>query len=190
MPVERGVTKTLGATGKVVLKASVKANVFFANEMEGMSYWFSNGDTIEGNTFVANQRGGLAVLGASRPSITRNLLVENPIAVWAGKISDEAARNPAPTGSPALEANVLWANPIALQVDGRPAELPPGNPTLEPGFVARAALDFALSAESNARQRGAGAADPISIRSPFPIQPEEREIIPDSEGRDFRLWKE
>lgn len=170
--------------------ASVKSNVFFANEMEGMSCWFANVDTIEGNTFVANARGGLSVLGASRPNIVKNLFVENPIAVSAGKIADQAAREPAPTGSPALQANVLWANPIELQVDGKKVELPPGNDTLEPGFVARAELDFALSADSGARRRGVGAGDPISIRSPFPIQPEEREILPDSEGRDFRLWKE
>ncbi len=172
-------------------RASVKANVFFANEMSGMSCWFANSDAIEGNTFVANVREGLAVLGGSKPTIEKNLFAENPIAVMVGRIADDPTGAKAtPTGQLALRSNVLWSNPIAFQVDGKPADMPPGNDTLDPGFVARAERDFALSAESSARGRGAGAAGPISMRSPFPIQPEEREIIPDSDGRDSRLWKE
>ena len=51
-----------------VTAAQVQANVFWKNEMNGMSCWFENRDGITNNTFAANRREGLSVLGASSPA--------------------------------------------------------------------------------------------------------------------------
>ncbi|RYD70739.1 MAG: hypothetical protein EOP84_26175, partial [Verrucomicrobiaceae bacterium] len=67
------------ASGKT--RATVRGNLFWKNEMEGMVCWFDSQDLIEGNTFVANVRGGLAVSGGGKPNVIRNIFVSNPIAV-------------------------------------------------------------------------------------------------------------
>ena len=64
------------ASGKTA--AQVRGNVFWKNEMNGVSCWFENRDRIANNTFAANLREGLSVLGASEPVIERNIFWQNP----------------------------------------------------------------------------------------------------------------
>ena len=75
--------------------AQVSGNVFFANEMNGMSCWTENHDVILRNTFHGNLREGLAVLGGSEPEITYNIFSAHPVALLQGPIrGDESDRYP------------------------------------------------------------------------------------------------
>ncbi|MDQ3439728.1 MAG: right-handed parallel beta-helix repeat-containing protein [Planctomycetota bacterium] len=171
------------ASGKTA--ATVKGNVFWRNEMGGMSCWFNNADNVEGNTIVGNLREGVGVLGNSETKLTKNLFAGNPIGVACSQISGE----PASTPKPVLSGNVFWDNPEDFQMLGKAAPLPAGNEKAAPTFASVERSDFSMPPDSPARKLGAGAADPIPIASPFPITPSERAIIPDGQTRDYDKWK-
>jgi beta-lactamase regulating signal transducer with metallopeptidase domain/nitrous oxidase accessory protein NosD len=169
--------------------ATVAGNVFWRNEMDAISCWFNNVDTIEQNTIIGNLREGIAVIGGSKPTLSRNVFARNPIAVTCSKVASTGQPlAEAPSGDPRLEANFFFENQRQVQ-DGEVAKpLPPGNQSADP-MVAGAGDNFRLAADSPARLASAGAADPITFASPFPIQPEESSIIPDLDTRDYSKWK-
>ncbi|MBN2127899.1 MAG: right-handed parallel beta-helix repeat-containing protein [Sedimentisphaerales bacterium] len=175
--------------------AVVSDNLFYANEMCGVSCWFQNRDTIEGNTFVGNKRSGLEVLGASAPSVRRNIFYANPTGVFLGNIGSKS-RFAQSDGTVALQDNLFWANAhdVACRPDANTVEtIVPGQEThtlrTDPQFAAAATKDFSLAVGSPARQNDIGVADPISFAGPWPLQPEERAIIPEGDTRDSRLWR-
>jgi nitrous oxidase accessory protein len=169
--------------------ALVRDNVFWRNEMNAISCWFDNRDLIEGNSIIGNLREGIAVLGASRPSLVRNVFVGNPIAVYCGTIAaPESPAAPATPGEPQVERNVFFDNPVPLQVRDASQPLPPGNESSDPQ-LGGAADAFRPAATSPARRLGAGATDPIDLASPFALQPEELAMVPDTDTRTWLLWK-
>lgn len=182
------------ASGKT--EATIRGNVFFRNEMGGVSCWFHNRDRIEGNTFVGNLREGLKVLGASEPVVRRNIFHSNPAAIITGPIGsdDDGAEG---TGAPALVENLFADNERTYVVhgpgweEGEDRELDDGTKsvTYDPRFRNAAVGDFGLAADSPARAAGIGVADPIPFKSPWPLLPEEKAIIPDGDTRDSRQWK-
>ena len=175
--------------------AVVKGNLFYANEMGGMSCWFQNQDLIEGNTFANNKQSGLSILGASKPSVRRNIFYADSAGVTRADVSDKSPFAKS-DGSMALESNIFWANEHDLQRGSAPGTFEPialdekTGIAADPQFVAPGAKDFSLKADSPARQKGIGAADPLSFRSPWPLQPEERAIIPKGDTRDYRQWRD
>lgn len=175
------------ASGKTA--ATVTGNLFWRNEMDGISCWFDNADRVEGNTFVDNRREAVAVVGAARPTIARNVFVGNVLGITCGQVSGRDGK-PAPgEPAPTIEANVFWRHDADVQRMGQPATRPAGNDAADPKFVAADRNDFALAADSPARAAGVGAADPLSPVSPWPIQPVEQKMIPDGETRDWNAWK-
>ena len=175
--------------------AVVSGNLFYANEMCGVSCWFQNADTIEGNTFVENQRSGLEILGASKPTVRRNIFYANPTSVFLGNIGSES-RFAQSDGTVALDTNLFWANEhdVAWRPDANTVEtIVPGQEThtlqTDPQFAAAETKDFSLAAGSVARQKDVGVADPMPLASPWPLQPEERAIIPEGDTRDSRQWR-
>lgn len=169
--------------------ANVAGNVFWRNEMDAMSCWFDNTDTIEQNTIIDNLREGIAVLGGSKPTVSRNIFIRNPIAVTCGKIASRGQPvEQAPSGAPKLVANFFFENPKQVQEGEVAKPLPPGNQSADPK-LANTGENFRLAADSPARLAKAGAADPISFASPFPIQPGETSIIPNRDTRDYSQWK-
>jgi hypothetical protein len=169
--------------------ATVRGNVFWRNEMDAMSCWFDNADTVEGNTILGNLREGIAAIGGARPNLVRNVFLDNPIAVTCSKAAS-SGRQPAesPLGDPMIAENFFFKNPNLVQEGQGAKPLPPGNRTADPE-VGDAGNNFRLAADSPARAANAGAADPIALASPFAIQPEETAIVPDSETRDYSRWK-
>jgi parallel beta-helix repeat protein len=169
--------------------ATVVGNVFWRNEMDAMSCWFNNADTIEHNTVIGNLREGILVVGGSKPTLSRNLFARNPIAVACSKVASSGQQlAEAPGGAPRLLANFFFDNPKQFQEGEVAKPLPAGNQSADPK-VAGAGDNFRLAADSPARLANAGAADPIAFASPFPIQPEETSIIPDLDTRDYSKWK-
>ncbi len=170
-------------------RATVGGNVFWRNEMDAISCWFNNADTIEHNTIIGNLREGIAVVGGSKPTLSRNIFARNPIAVTCSKVGSTRQQvAEAPSGDPKLVANFFFENPGLVQLGEAAKPLPPGNLSVDPK-IAGAGDNFRLAADSPARLARAGATDPIAFASPFPIQPEETSIIPDRDTRDYSKWK-
>ncbi len=191
----RGGIYASGATS-----ARVEQNVFFVNEMNGMSCWFSNRDLIAGNTFADNFREGLAVLGASAPIVQNNIFSGQPIAILQNRIGGQDAAGQT-LGAPVMLGNLFWSNSTNW---ARPADLRGTNElTVEsvelsaesrsvltdPEFQQPGNRDFSSRLRSLARREGIGAIQPLSYASPWSLQPEEKAIIPDGETRDSRQWK-
>lgn len=175
--------------------AVVKGNLFYDNEMGGMSCWFQNGDLIEGNTFANNKQAGLTILGASKPSIRRNIFYADSAGVTRADVGDKSPWAKS-DGSITLEDNLFWANEHDVQKGATPGAFEPvaldGKTGLavDPQFVAPGAKDYSLKTDSPARQKGIGVADPISGTSPWPLQPQERAIVPQGDTRDWRQWRD
>ena len=67
--------------------AAVRDNVFWRNEMDAVSCWFNNADTIDRNTVIDNRREGIAVLGDSRPTLSGKVIAGSPVGLELGQIS-------------------------------------------------------------------------------------------------------
>jgi len=179
--------------------AHVQGNLFYNNEMDGMSCWFQNRDTIEGNTFVQNHREALAVLGASRPLIRHNVFYDHPHALITGEISSERS-DARWTGSLELDRNLFWKNAVVLghfsrTTQGGPwriemRELPAVSNSIlkDPLFRNVSRQDFSFPKRSPAGTNGIGVAQPLTMTSPYDLQPEEQAIIPPGNTRDYRRW--
>jgi hypothetical protein len=168
--------------------------------MNGMSCWFENRDGITNNTFAANRREGLSVLGASAPGIERNVFWQNPQGIQQGNIGDNSpsAKAAAPLR---LQHNLFWANEVniasALDLPSDDTNGPapislaafPGNVEANPGFRDAANGDFSLLPNGAAATLGHGAQSARQPISPWPLQPEEQAIIPEGDIRDSRQWK-
>ena len=172
------------ASGKTA--ATVRQNLFYANEMVGMSCWFQNRDTIEGNTFADNKRSGLEVMGASKPTVRKNIFFANPTGVSCGDIASDSASAKS-DGVVTLEENIFWKNKAATKKTSQPESMKVLQ--VDPLFTSEEKRVFSLRAGSPARRSGIGVADPIGFKSPWPIQPEETAIIPEGQTRDSREWK-
>ncbi|MBP7052678.1 MAG: right-handed parallel beta-helix repeat-containing protein [Phycisphaerae bacterium] len=176
-------------------QATIKGNLFWANEMCGMSCWFQDNDRIEGNTFVQNKRSGLEIIGASKPDVRNNIFYASPAGVSLGDVADDSPFAKSDGAAP-LEGNIFWTNEQAIRRGGgavteQAAVLDEkAGVSFDPRFVAPDARDFSLRADSPARKKGIGAADLIPFASPWPIQPEESAIIPRGDTRDSRQWRD
>ncbi len=155
--------------------ATVRGNLFFENGMCGIGCWFQNADRIEGNTFVGDRRAGVEVLGASRPSILRNVFFRLERGVRVSKIGGNH-EHAEPSGEVAIQGNVFWqVKNKAVWKQALDAAEDNRNVVVDPGFVDVDARDFALKKGGAARKKGIGAASPPSLRSPWAVQPEEVE---------------
>jgi nitrous oxidase accessory protein len=164
--------------------AIVRGNLFWKNEMDGISCWFDNADVIEGNTFVDNLREGMLATAGARPTVAKNVFAGNPVAIdCTGADRD---RRP---GKPHLGENLYWENPIVFRVSGEVQPTPESSTLADPQFRSREKLDFALVPGGPARSAGIGAADPVAPTAQWPIQEEERSIVPTTETRDSRQWR-
>jgi len=176
--------------------ATVRGNIFYANEMIGMSCWFQNRDTIEGNTFTGNKNAGLSVLGASKPIVKNNIFFSEPNAVLCGDIGSDSS-SAVSDGIVTLQKNLFWNNEHKVarrlaktnSMEDIALEKQAGNLETDPMFTNTTGNDLSLAADSPARRLGIGVTEPIEVNSPWPLQPEEAVIIPDSHTRDYRQWK-
>ncbi|MBI1176621.1 protein kinase [bacterium] len=179
-------------------KASIRGNVFFGNEMGGMSCWFENSDLISGNTFFGNKREALSVLGRASPQIVSNVFVGHPVAISQGLIGGQDLKTP--LGKPDVHDNIFWNNESVAripvfdenhQISGNATNLPPESRSLliDPQLRDASEHDFQFATSSPAASSNIGAQSPLAFASSFPIQPEEKAIIPETDTRDYRQWK-
>ena len=177
--------------------ASIRNNLFYRNDINGISCWNGNRDVIEQNTFVGSRFGGVICVDDAQPILRKNIFFENVVAIrgsWSFRRTNGVA------GEPRLEENLFWNNRTNFfrvqQVEGSTnfvfdLELPTNSRSLlaSPGFADAAKADFSLPAESAAARADIGAAMPLSMRSSFPLLPEEIAIIPNGDTRDWNQWK-
>ena len=119
-------------------------------------------------------------------------------AVICGRIDGEES-SAKKTGDPKLKENRFWKNAknvtrsekkgaksvdLVIDVIGKDK-----NREGDPGFRDPGNRDFSLAPQSPGRKESVGASAPPSLESPWPLQPEEAAIIPDTDTRDSRLWK-
>jgi hypothetical protein len=168
------------ASGKT--KGTIRGNVFWKNEMDGVGCWFENADLIEQNTFVANLREGAMLNGDVKATLRKNIFLGNPIALVEGKLSERDGGSGPPRAT--ITDNVFWKNEKAIQYMTETRPVPAGNVEADPKLANEATLDFNASDAT-----AAGAHHAASAKSPWPIQPEEKLIIPDGETRDYQQWK-
>jgi hypothetical protein len=181
-------------------EATVRGNLFYRNETAGVWCVYESGDLIEGNTFAHNRGGGVAVYEAAAPVLRRNIFYGSPRAIFQSVLTS-------PGGEPAeallVERNVFWSNATnwarltetreanhLAQVEIVPLEDATHNLLVDPRFKNTAQRDFRLAPDSLARQDRVGVFEPLSFASPWPVQPEEKAIIPQpGTTRDSRQWK-
>jgi parallel beta-helix repeat protein len=178
--------------------ALVKGNLFYENESAGMWCLYQNKDMIENNTFASNHWAGLTVSGAAQPIIRRNIFFDNPRAVYCGNLRDDSpfARF---QNLPPIEGNLFWKNESkVVQEKSGSAESTAeeirldektGNRSEDPLFKGVKKRDFNILPSSPALQNAIGAPSLIIFESPWPLQPEELAIIPDTDTRDSEKWK-
>jgi nitrous oxidase accessory protein NosD len=163
-------------------QAVVRGNVFWRNEMNGVSCWSMNTDQIERNTFVGNLREAIVVLADSKPSIVENVFVEHPLAISCSRA--RTGDLVSELGKTLLAGNVFWKNRRLIDSGGADQPLLEGGRVAEVRFRDAARFDFTLAGEAKV-----GAPAPIPLRSPWPVQPEELQIVPDGDLRGFQGWK-
>jgi tRNA A-37 threonylcarbamoyl transferase component Bud32 len=158
-------------------------NILAKNEMDSVSCWYESRDRIVRNVIADDGREGLAVLGLASPLVRGNIFVGKGISqgqIGGDRISAKAY------GTPLLERNVFWN--VAVPYGRAAAEvlpLPESNRSEDP----RLEEGYSLPADSPLRDEQIGPETNPVFESPFPLQPEEKAIIPDGESRDFSLWK-
>ncbi len=157
-------------------RATVRGNVFWRNEMDAISCWEEDADTVEENVVVGNLREGIAVLGNAHPTLSRNVIVSNPIGIEGGAIANAKVGG---EPHPQIVANLFSNNQEDIKIMDKTVALEGENKQADPQFTNSGQLDFSRP----------GAAMPIAFASPWPIQPEETAIIPDTDTRDSRQWK-
>lgn len=178
--------------------ATVKQNLFWNNEFDGMSCWFANRDTIAQNTFAVNQREALAVIDGSEPHVEQNIFFGHPTAITCSYTRGEQA---AAIANPVFHKNLFWKNEASFsrasrKPDGKDGawddvKLGPETTSVlfDPQFARAEAGDFSLLPDSPARREGIGVVKPLELASPWPLQPEERAIVPEGPSRNTELWK-
>jgi beta-lactamase regulating signal transducer with metallopeptidase domain len=164
------------ASGKT--QAVVRENLFWKNEMDGVSCWFDNADKIESNTFVGNLREGLAVIGGAKPNVARNIFIGNPTAIVCSMTQGRTV-----AGDPVLSGNLFWDNNVVLQVKEESKSAPEDSVNADPKFRDAAKQDFTPSV-------AVGATKPLAPAGPWPLLAEERAIIPADDTREFSYWSE
>jgi len=125
-----------------------------------------------------------------------------PQAIFVGAISGNGADSAA-NRALRLAGNVFWTNTVNLFVppeQGQPTGAPPavssrtiadfpGNQEADPGYADAPGGNFSQDARWAGELGQVGAPAPLSLASPWPLQPEERAIIPEGATRDSRGWK-
>ena len=185
----------LGSTSLVISN-----NLILRNEYGGASAWGGNRDHFIDNTFVNNGRYGVISIGSAKPVLTRNIFFGHDTAIQSGVSAAKPIDRQKP-GEFDLRENLFsnnrtnWmrlirppnANVRVPQIVNLKSHA--GTKHFDPGFRDPGSRDYSLRGDSQARAAGFGAADPISLESPFELTESEKAMIPAGDSWAFNLWR-
>lgn len=172
----------------------VRGNLIYDN-VSGASCWYRGKPLYESNIFYNNKKGGIFVAGPAEPLIRKNLFVagERGLSYRPAK----TVKQDYPVADRfRLEQNVFWEmeNPLSItrstEDDARPEhlDLPEGNEIVDPRIdIPEGTLT--LGNQELAKRLGIDAMHGMSLKSHWPITPEEAAMIPDDGLLDANLWK-
>jgi hypothetical protein len=173
----------------------VRGNLVYANG-GGASCWYEDHPIFERNIFLENKSGGIFITGPAEPLISKNLFIASPVGINYRPI-DTVQRKYPYAKEYHLEGNGFWKIDSPLSVtrsvanDALPEEieLPAGNQIVDPQIVVENQTLRIDNAEL-AEQLGIESMNGMSLKSRWPITPEEQAMIPDGGRLDSNLWKQ
>jgi hypothetical protein len=181
----------------VGIEGVVKHNLIYRNG-SGMGCWAPATPIIEANLFLDNANGAIYVNGPCEPEISRNLIVGSPLGVRYGPMGITKGEK-LPATEFHVGNNLFWrvGTPVALFKSNEPGAsalqielaVDTGNRDVDPLISTGAdeQVDFAENSPVDAET--AAALGKVSMRSRWPLTPEERAMIPEDGTRDWQKWK-
>jgi hypothetical protein len=169
------------ASGKTA--ATVRHNLFRDCEMDGLAAWFDNRDLVEFNTFVNNNREAIIIIGNARPTVLRNIFYRNmqTITYYSKEKKEASSKGYRSLG---IGPNLYYQNGEGnYDFAGAPNAV-----TLQPHFKNLEKLDYNLKEEFKTPSGDFGARDLPDLKSPWPLQPEEKAIGPSGHNKDEEYW--
>jgi hypothetical protein len=176
----------------------VTQNVFYKNAGGGVACWFRSKPQIEGNLFLSTGSTAIYVNGSCEPMIRGNVFVDSDYAVCYAPVE---ILKQEPLGRYEVHENLFWQikDSVARQYPAtpaadariRPIELPSdaGNRVVDPQIAMGPENQVTIKSDSPTRQLDPAALASISLKSRWPITPEERAMIPDDGTREWSKWK-
>ena len=174
-------------------------NLLLNNAFGGGSSWQGNRSRFFNKTFANNGSCGIISISSGRPIIKRNIFYGHDNALQSSFSSGMDPKT-AKSGDFEVAGKNLYyqngtnwayfsANPEDPKIGRVKILTPKPVVSYDPGFVNPNGDDFRLRQDSRARREGFGAVGFTSLASPFPLQPEEKAIIPNGDSWDFSKWK-
>jgi len=168
------------ATGRT--GGEITGNFITGNATAGISCWHDSHDRIERNLFAANPLESIFLTDGAVPQIRGN--------IFSGTgIHQQPERGSSTYSLPVVERNVFWGmtRPWERWTEtGRASvKLPEGNRMEDP----KLGPSHTLPSNSPLRAAGIGPETSPLYHTSFPIQLEEKTIIPDGDTRDPKSWK-
>jgi Right handed beta helix region len=189
------------------LIGEITQNLIYRNGSCGVACLWAGQYQVEGNLLLDNAREAIAISGASEPVICRNVVIGSPLGVTYGSIgrtehlSDWRKSHASPTGKYDVLKNLFWKVDHSVvrrfptdqfgQWRDEPVALPPdaGNRVDDPLVSLNDEGQIMLAADSPARELDLADMMSVTLKSRWPITPEEQSMIPDDGTRDSRKWK-
>ena len=167
--------------------AVIRNNLFYENGTTGIACPKRYGCIIEQNTFARNGSSGVFISHDAYPTVRRNIFFGHEKALQRKEPDvDKKGQGEETRNAVVFADNLFWKNDtvgVDLPADSQSKQF-------DPLFRDVQAGDFSLAIGSDAKTAGIGAADLISLESPWPLQPEEIVIIPKIDSRAYNLWQE
>ena len=179
-------------------RAQLFGNWFVGNGMSGVSCWMDNRDAIERNTFFAQPREALALVGSAAPTVKGNIFLTNHIALLQSRIQGKPVSEPRP---PKLRRNLFHGNHTnavwAANSSGEYPTIEIGSKGadeteslfMDPGLTDPGANRLEPVHGLSAHTHQIGAPSAALQRGRFELQPEEIAMIPEGDDRDSKRWK-
>lgn len=167
--------------------AVIRNNLFYENGTTGIACSKRYGCIIEQNTFARNGSSGVFISHDAYPIVRRNIFFGHEKALQTkGPDDDQKGQGQQTPNAVVFADNLFWKNDtvgVDLPADSQAKQFDPLFRDVQGG-------DFSLAISSDARKAGIGAADLISLESPWLLQPEELAVIPKIDSRAYNLWQE
>lgn len=173
---------------------TVRHNLFYDND-GGASCWHNEKPTYESNIFYKNSAGGINVLGPAEPLIKKIAFIDCTQGITYRPLNTPQKNYPYAEHYH-VEHNVFWQVESPLNIiksvepnaQAKSLKLPDTNQLLNPEITLVDGV-LQLGNDQKSRELGMEAMNGMTLKSRWPITPEETAMIPDAGQLDSNLWK-